>query len=83
MTNPIIYSIIIPFKSWSKELDECLVHIQKLSYSMFEVILLPDEEVVLPSFSFSLEIIPTGPINPAQKRDIGAKKSRGNLPCIY
>ena len=77
MNNPIIYSIIIPFKSWSKELDECLVHIQKLSYSMFEVILLPDEEVVSPGFGFSLEIIPTGPINPAQKRDIGAKKAGG------
>ena len=77
MNNPIIFSIIIPFKSWSKELDECLMHIQKLSYSMFEVILLPDEEVASPSFSFSLEIIPTGPINPAQKRDIGAKKAEG------
>ena len=77
MNNPIIFSIIIPFKSWSKELDECLMHIQKISYSMFEVILLPDEEVASPSFSFSLEIIPTGPINPAQKRDIGAKKAEG------
>ena len=77
MNNPIIFSIIIPFKSWSKELDECLMHIQRLSYSMFEVILLPDEEVVSPSFDFSLEIIPTGPINPAQKRDIGAKKAKG------
>ena len=77
MNNPIIFSIIIPFKFWSKELDECLMHIQKLSYSMFEVILLPDGEVVSPSFGFSLEIIPTGPINPARKRDIGAKQAKG------
>ena len=76
MDNP-TFSIIIPFKSWSEELDECLTHIQKLSYSMFEVILLPDDEVGSPSFDFSLDIIPTGPINPAQKRDIGAKKARG------
>ena len=78
MDNP-TFSIIIPFKSWSEELDECLTHIQKLSYPMFEVILLPDEEVVSRSYDFSLEVIPTGPINPAQKRDIGAKKARGVL----
>ncbi|HIB44088.1 MAG TPA: glycosyl transferase, partial [Nitrospina sp.] len=69
--------IIIPFKSWSKELDECLMHIQKLSYSMFEVILLPDEEVGSPNLGFAIDIIPTGPISPAQKRDIGAKKAGG------
>jgi len=44
---------------------------------MFEVILLPDDEAGSSSFDFSLDIIPTGPINPAQKRDIGAKKARG------
>ncbi|HIN87229.1 MAG TPA: glycosyl transferase [Nitrospinaceae bacterium] len=76
MNNP-TFSIIIPFKSWSEELDECLAHIQKLSYSMFEVILLPDEEVGLPDLGFAIDIIPTGPISPAQKRDIGAKKAGG------
>lgn len=82
MNNP-TFSIIIPFKSWSEELDECLTHIQKLSYSIFEVILLPDEEVSSPDFDFAIDIIPTGPISPAQKRDIGAKKARGvNLAFI-
>jgi len=76
VNNP-TFSIIIPFKSWSEELDECLAHIQKLSYSMFEVILLPDEEVGLPDLGFAIDIIPTGPISPAQKRDIGAKKAGG------
>ena len=76
MNNP-TFSIIIPFKSWSEELDECLTHIQKLSYSIFEVILLPDEEVGSPNLGFAIDIIPTGPISPAQKRDIGAKKAGG------
>ena len=53
------------------------MHIQKLSYSMFEVILLPDEEVGSPNLGFAIDIIPTGPISPAQKRDIGAKKAGG------
>ena len=44
---------------------------------MFEVILLPDEEVGLPDLGFAIDIIPTGPISPAQKRDIGAKKAGG------
>jgi GT2 family glycosyltransferase len=76
VNNP-TFSIIIPFKSWSEELDECLTHIQKLSYSIFEVILLPDEEVGSPNLGFAIDIIPTGPISPAQKRDIGAKKAGG------
>ena len=44
---------------------------------MFEVILLPDEEVGSPNLGFAIDIIPTGPISPAQKRDIGAKKAGG------
>jgi len=79
MIPPVTFSIIIPFRTWSKELDECLAHIQKLSYSGFEVILLPDKEIASPDFEadFFLNVIPTGPINPALKRDLGAKQARG------
>ena len=72
------FSIIIPFKNWSPNLDECLTHIQKLSSKEFEVILLPDEAVDLPTAyqNISVSIIPTGAINPALKRDQGARSSK-------
>ena len=79
--KPIIFSIIIPFKSWSSNLTECLKYIRELTFKEFELILLPDEEVSLLEEFRDLPIIlcPTGPINPAAKRDCGAEKARGEL----
>ena len=75
------FSIIIPFKSWSSELDECLSHIGKLSYRNFEIFLLPDSPLSLPEkFSdLPIEVIPTGAVNPAIKRDLGAKEVKGDF----
>ena len=75
------FSIIIPFKTWSLDLDECLSHIRNLSFQKYEVILLPDGPIDLPeSFSnLPLEIISTGEVNPAIKRDIGADKAKGEF----
>ena len=73
------FSIIIPFKNWSSDLDECLIQIQKLSFKNFEVILLPDDPVEIPAVyqGMSISIIPTGAINPALKRDQGVSDSEG------
>lgn len=73
------FSIIIPFKSWSAYLDECLEHIRKLTFTGYEVILLPDEAVDLPSvyLDMPISVIPTGAINPALKRDLGVKGAKG------
>ena len=81
MSRTITFSIIIPFKCWSPYLEECLTHIKNLSLQEFEVILLPDEVIALPSFyqDISVSIIPTGAINPALKRDQGAKASKGQF----
>jgi hypothetical protein len=67
-----IFSIIIPFKSWSRDLEECLEHIQKQTVKSYEVILLPDKEVTLPEIynELPVEIFPTGAVNPALKRDL-------------
>jgi GT2 family glycosyltransferase len=72
-------SIIIPFKRWSSDLDECLIQIQKLSFKEFEVILLPDDPIEIPTSyqGMSISIIPTGAINPALKRDQGVSGSEG------
>ena len=73
------FSIIIPLKKWSSDLDECLIQIQKLSFKNFEVILLPDDPVEIPAVyqAMSISIIPTGAINPALKRDQGVSDSEG------
>lgn len=79
MPPVITFSIVIPFKSWSPDLEECLTHIKKLSLQEFEVILLPDEAVNVPTFchDIPISIYPTGEVNPALKRNLGAKKSIG------
>jgi GT2 family glycosyltransferase len=73
------FSIIIPFKTWSSDLDECLVHIDKMSFQSYEVILLPDEPLKLPDnyADMPIKIIPTTAVSPAIKRDIGAEKAGG------
>ncbi len=80
-SDKIVFSIIIPFKTWSKDLDECLSHIEQLSYHHFEIILLPDAETSLPGAyrHLSVQVVPTGPVNPAIKRDIGAENSKGEF----
>ena len=79
MSPKIIISIIIPFKKWSSDLDECLIQIQNLSFKEFEVVLLPDEPVEIPNAyqEMLISIIPTGAINPALKRDQGVSGSEG------
>ena len=74
-----ITNIIIPFKNWSSDLDECLIQIQKLSFKNFEVILLPDDPVEIPAAyqGISISMIPTGAVNPALKRDRGVSSSEG------
>lgn len=81
MNDPVAFSIIIPFKSWSPALDECLVHIGNLSRKNYEVFLLPDDPLSLPEAysGLPLEVIPTGEVNPAVKRDLGANEAQGEF----
>jgi GT2 family glycosyltransferase len=75
----IIFSIIIPFKTPSSDLKECLNEIQRLTFLNYEVILLPDNainSVDLPNIN-KMVIIPTGEVSSAIKRDIGASRDRG------
>jgi GT2 family glycosyltransferase len=75
----VVFSIIIPFKTWSPDLEENLVHLREQTLNKFEIILLPDGETTLPDIYLDLPIFiyPTGEVNPALKRDLGAKRSIG------
>ncbi|MBM3283572.1 glycosyltransferase [Candidatus Gottesmanbacteria bacterium] len=71
------FSIIIPFKEPSEYLYECLRYIGRQTYTNFEIILLPDEKE---KYDFpKVKVIVTSKIGPAQKRDLGAKKARGEI----
>jgi GT2 family glycosyltransferase len=78
-------SIIIAVKTWQKNLEECVGKCLQLNYPDFEIIILPDEPIdksSLPSGEFSvpcIKIIPTGPLNPGQKRDMAISQANGDI----
>lgn len=75
-SKPLI-SVIIPVKSWNNYLEENVENLLKGSYQNFEILILIDNKIEV-SFP-KTKIIPTGNIGPAEKRDMGAKKARGDL----
>lgn len=80
MNDSAIFSIIIPFKEWQTDLEECLDHIGKLTFNSYEIILLPDAGLPLPAKyrEWPVEVIATGNVSPAEKRNVGAAKARGD-----
>ncbi|MFH0876434.1 MAG: glycosyltransferase [archaeon] len=71
------FSIIIPVKNINDYIIESMEHMQRLLHKDFEIIILPDynEKITYPKTI----IIPTGSVGPALKRDIGAKKAKGEF----
>lgn len=61
-------AIMIPFKKMDKYVKECIDHCLQLDYSDFEIFLLPDYPMK-EKFP-KTRIIPTGPVFPAEKRNI-------------
>lgn len=75
--QPEIYvSIVIAFQKTGSYIRECLEAINRLDYQNYEVILLPDDQM---SVGEEIKVIPTGPIGPPLKRDIGVKEARGEI----
>ena len=72
-------SVIIPCKKIDTYVKECVGHCKLLDYENYEIIVLPDyvsEELD------DVKIIPTGPVTPGAKRNIGATNSSGEL-CAF
>lgn len=70
-------SIIIPFKKPSENIKECIKCCLRLNYPDFEILVLSDyrEEMSFPK----TKVIPTGPVPPSHKRDIGAEHAVGEF----
>jgi len=79
MPDPLpLVSIVIAYPSATSYLDECLDEIAGQSYEKYEIILLPDEASGR-KWPPNAKEIPTGPIRPAEKRNIGVNNARGEL----
>jgi GT2 family glycosyltransferase len=82
-------SIIIAVKTWAKNLEECIGKCLELDFSDFEIIILPDfQEGAHPQAiantynskgTVPIKVIPTGPITPPKKRDIGIIHAKGQI----
>lgn len=65
MDHEVLVSIVIACPKGSWMLDECLKAIEKQTYRNYEVIVLPDEV--------------TGKVRPAEKRNLGIRKAKGEI----
>ena len=73
-----LVSVVIACPDGSWMLDECLDALERQTYREFEVVVLPDSDMV-PSRkrSYPLSVVSTGKVRPAEKRNIGIAKSKG------
>ena len=72
--------IACPASSWM--LTECLKALNEQTSTEFEVLVLPDEaaEGIQPGdFDFPLSVIPTGKVRPAEKRNTGIARAKGDV----
>lgn len=70
-------SIIVPLKEINANLREALPYHAALEGGPYEIIVLPDR---VPGEAIpGIRLVPTGPVGPAEKRDLGAKAAGGDL----
>ena len=76
MSEPKV-TIVIPVKKINDYIRESMKYIPKLDYDNYEVLILPDntEDVKFPK----TRIIATGPVGPAEKRDLALEHSDGEI----
>jgi len=75
-------SILIAVKTWQKNLENCVAKCLELDYPDFEIIILPDatfDTKDILSRNIPIKVIPTGQVNPADKRDQGLKFAKGEI----
>lgn len=70
-------SIIVPLKAPNDYLKECLEHCSNLEYTDYEILILTDEPATIEHPK--TRVIPTGPVPPSEKRDIGASEAKGEI----
>lgn len=77
--KPLFVSVVIACPGPSPYLTECLDALALQTCPHFEVLVLPDAPCDLGPVPFTLHVIPTGKIRPAEKRNIGIQQARGEV----
>ncbi len=70
-------SIIIACKSINQDTSKCIEECLLLDYPDFEIMLLPDSDESMDNEK--VIVIPTGPVKPSRKRNLGMKKASGEI----
>ncbi|MBI5396859.1 MAG: glycosyltransferase [Verrucomicrobia bacterium] len=70
-------SIVVAVKSDNPQLRQCIEHCLDLEYDDFEIVVLPDEPFACAEPR--VRIIPTGPMRPAEKRNLGFREATGSI----
>lgn len=79
MFKKILVSVIIPCKVIDDYTRECIEHCKRLNGVTFEILLLPDNATEVIE---GVTTIPTGPVPPGTKRNIGVKNANGEF-CAF
>lgn len=77
MTASPAVSVIIPFRTRTASLDECLAHLERQTFRDFDVYLMPDEPMELAGAP--LHVVPSGHVLPNRKRQIAAEASTAEI----
>lgn len=78
LSSPPSVTIVIPVKAWNPYLAESVAHCLRLDYpAPVEIVVLPDAPC--PSPDPRVRIVPTGVVNPAIKRAVALRQTRGEL----
>ena len=70
-------AIIIPVKRFNENLRQSIERCLRLDYPAFEIIVLPDE--AFGEFKGNIKMIATGPMGPAEKRDLALAHSQAEV----
>lgn len=70
-------TVVIPVKEINEYIMESMVHLRRLEYEDFEVFILPDRDTGVRLAG--ARVLPTGPVGPAEKRDLAAMHSSGEI----
>lgn len=70
-------SVVVACKTIDSYVKECAQESLRLEYPSFEVLLLPDYDSDFQETG--VRVLPTGPIPPSEKRNIGVKSSKGDI----
>lgn len=77
--HPAFVSVVIACPAPSPYLTEALQALALQTYPHFEVIVLPDAPADLGPHPFPLQVIPTGKVRPAEKRNLGIQAAKGEI----